>query len=222
MTSLQSSSFSSTVNIQESPFASLSPAPIQSQPAQTLRPTPANPPSRLKARSIPASSFNTSAFGDTPQPLTLSPPPSQYPSQHPSTSFAPIQPSRPMTLGQNGSSSSYSASSSNGPNYNLALSPQQPAPQPSAALSFMSPPTIRPTPIGQSRQPSYNGLSSPSSTSFAAPSAAATPAPPQVMAPTVKPPPGWTPGLMQPTVKNKPAIPAVGKSMSWDDFDPLI
>ncbi|KAL7423640.1 Protein kinase domain-containing protein ppk32 [Cryptotrichosporon argae] len=174
-----SSAFASTLSTTSTP-------PL----ASPARPSPRPGSSKLKARPIPSTKFDTAAFA-----APLSPAPAPAPARAP----APA-----------------------GPNYNLALPSQQPKPslvpplQPTRQESYAAPmpaPAMQPMrPMQPSRQaaPTFAPLQ---------PNGAAPPT-------QVKPPPGWAPGLMQPS---KPVSPAWGGSGSargggggdWGDFDPL-
>ena len=145
---------------------------------------------RLKARPVPASTFNSSAF-ETP---SIPRPPTTNGAFGATQSFAPLQPTQSSYAPLQSTSRTPSMSeppASSAPNYSLSLSPQ--------------PPTISVSSF-QPAQPTY------------------TPQPAQMappLAPAVKPPPGYSSGLMQPS---KPANSwgAVNKSNGdWGDFDPL-
>jgi SCY1-like protein 2 len=155
---------------------------------------------RLKARPIPSTSFNASAF-DTPaalpRPLTMNG--LNTNGSMAGSSFAPLQPTQssfaPMQPTSRAPSTSSRPPASSAPNYNLSLSPQPPA----ISVSSFAP----------LQQPTYN------------------PRPPQPqmaqpIAPAIKPPPGYSSGLMQPS---KPAAPAWGSNPQgngdWGDFDPF-
>ncbi|WWC68467.1 uncharacterized protein I206_102395 [Kwoniella pini CBS 10737] len=160
--------------------------------------------SKLKARPVPPSTFNSSAFTTSPPTLAPSIP-------GPSTSsFIPLRPqsaSSPSLTPQSAFNTSFgSGSTSNSavPNYNISLTPQIPnQPQSSSPLSFMSSPTLsQPPQVPYQIQQSTQSIQQ-----------------------SVKPPPGWQSGLMQPTSAPKAVW---GKSSSnsggnsdWGDFDPL-
>ncbi|WVW80312.1 hypothetical protein I302_102291 [Kwoniella bestiolae CBS 10118] len=159
--------------------------------------------SKLKARPVPPSTFNSSAF--PPSSPSIQSPPTLAPSiSPPSTSFAPLQPMKSPSLApQPRFPTSTGTGGSNGPNYNISLTPQPLHPNP---LSFMSPPP-------QIQQPSYQPQQPPQ------------PQPAPALQPTVKPPPGWQSGLMTPSsapkaVWGKSAGGNGGKA-DWGDFDPL-
>ncbi|WWC96791.1 hypothetical protein V866_003665 [Kwoniella sp. B9012] len=168
--------------------------------------------SKLKARPVPSSTFNSSAFG-TSSPSIQSPPtlaPS-IPAPPSSSSFTPLQPMKsPSLTPQNKFSPSTNSGSgnSNGPNYNISLTPQPLQPQPQSQLqnplSFMSSPSIP-------QQPTYQSHTQQ----------------PIQSQPAVKPPPGWSPGLMQPSSAPKAVwgksanAGGIGGSTDWGDFDPL-
>ncbi|WRT65846.1 uncharacterized protein IL334_002797 [Kwoniella shivajii] len=181
--------------------------------------------SKLKARPIPPSTFNSSAFAMPPPSTTrvsqtpnIQSPPILAPSIQPS--FAPLQPNSPsMNFNQN-SPSTGSQSKMAGANYNISLTPQLPNhTQSSSPLSFMSSPTISAIPSHQtqsyhtSQQPTYQSQ----------PAQAILPS--QPMQPAVKPPPGWQPGLMQPSTAPKAVWGKTtgtnGGNNDWGDFDPL-
>jgi SCY1-like protein 2 len=90
-----------------------------------------------------------------------------------------------------------------GPNYNISLVPSAPSPRPAqnASMSFMSPPQVSQAPPPPQAQP--------------------RPPPAQATLVPSKPPPGYSSGLMQPTVAAKPGIPTVNGKVDWGDFDPL-
>ncbi|WWD18087.1 hypothetical protein CI109_102535 [Kwoniella shandongensis] len=211
-----------------SAFPTSTPAPT-SPPQPSIRPTPVSlsSSSKLKARPIPQSNFNASAFGGSAASTstTTSPmipaPPAFAPSQAPA--MAPLKPqARSAVLSpQLSGTSSSGRMGGGGANYNINLSPQSPGTnQHSSPLSFMSSPSLQTTssPI----LPSYQS---------------ATQAPPPPIQATmmstpaqssVRPPPGWAPGLMQPTAAPKPvwgksggAGGAAGGTQDWGDFDPL-
>lgn len=167
--------------------------------------------SKLRARPVPASTFDSAAFAaaspspSQPQRSTSSsqtgsssfasqPVASTFALLQPTqSSFAPLQPTQSSLAPQR----TMPNTSASGPNYSLSLSPQ--------------PPAIRPTP-----QPSYSfNQLPPQQSTFAPPIQSSQP-----LQPTMKPPPGWTSGLMQPTViaSTKPKMAA---NQGWDDFDPL-
>ncbi|EIW72720.1 hypothetical protein TREMEDRAFT_70798 [Tremella mesenterica DSM 1558] len=177
--------------------------------------------SKLKARPVPSSAFNTSAFESIPTlaPPTLSSPP--VPSAQPSMSTPSYSPFQSIQPDPKPATHNLRQISGNKPNYNISLDPQIPAIQSSNTLSpprmtsSFSTPSIQPMQSLQTLQPQ-------STTTFSSSvqSQNSTPQSTQSAQPTVKPPPGWTPGLMQPTLVPKTVQPALGK-MNWDDFDPL-
>ena len=196
-----------TANNTGNGFPSISPSPAPaSQPA--MRSSAASS-SRLNARPVPASTFDSAAFAAARPPSAparqsvalsqpMSPsyssvptPPTFAPLQPTQSTFAPLQPTQSSMAPQR----TMPGSSASGPNYSLSLSPQplaaRPSPQPS--FSFTQPPQATFSPPIQPSQP---------------------------LQPTMKPPPGWTSGLMQPTVvaSTKPKLTA---NQGWDDFDPL-
>ncbi|WWC87998.1 uncharacterized protein L201_002900 [Kwoniella dendrophila CBS 6074] len=187
--------------------------PNSPQPSSTTMRNTASGSSKLKARPVPSTTFNASAFGSTstPPPTIQSPPmlAPTIPAPSPSTSFTPLQP-QSMKSPSLTPQPKMGMSSGNGPNYNLSLSPQltnhqqqqQQSSYNSSPLSFMSPqptftPSIQPQPPTQPIQPS------------------------------VKPPPGWQSGLMQPSSAPKAvwgksaSNSGAGSSTDWGDFDPL-
>ncbi|KAK8865734.1 hypothetical protein IAR55_000880 [Kwoniella newhampshirensis] len=190
-----------------SSFPVTTPAPTS--PAQpVIRPSPIShaSSSRLKARPVPPSNFNASAFTESSASSNpMIPTPSTFAS---SPALAPLRPQPQSQLTESpilapqvknnppfyGGSGSGSASVMGGANYNVNLSPQAPAQNRYAnqPLSFMSTPSQPPT---------------------------------QPMQPAVKPPPGWAPGLMQPTAASKPVWgksgAGAGGTQDWGDFDPL-
>ncbi|KAL1410897.1 Protein kinase domain-containing protein ppk32 [Vanrija albida] len=197
---------------------------------------PASPPSRatggkLKARAIPSSSFNASAFDAAPQPQRLpsfgATAPAQ-PQRLPSFgATAPAQPQRLPSFGASSTSLSPSLASqpsapSSGPNYNLSLQPQAPAPKAPTYASFGAPlqPTRSPPSSAQAAfpaQPSFSAVPPPIAPSYGQPLQ-----PVATAAPAARPPPGFTSGLMQPTAAPKPAWGSGQASKSdWGDFDPL-
>lgn len=159
--------------------------------------------SRLKARPVPPSTFNSAAFAAASPPISqqaFSPPPTMptspfaptstfAPLQPTSSSFAPLQPTQPTqsTLAPQRAA----PATSSAPNYNISLAPQPIAPRPAAPPTFSN--------YGNS-----NGASAPA----------------QPLQPAIKPPPGYGSGLMQPTVKVNPT-PSWSANSGWDDFDPL-
>lgn len=164
--------------------------------------------SRLKARPVPPSTLNSSMFDNTsssptqPSQSTFTP---MQPSQHQQarSSFAPLQPTQstssfqPMqsTPGPATQTQISGMGQSNGPNYNISLTPSAPSPRPQqSSMSFMPPAQHRPPP---------------------------TVAPILPTQAQSRPPPGYTSGLMQPTVAAKPTIPTVNGKQDWGDFDPL-
>jgi len=170
--------------------------PAQSQPA--MRNATASS-SRLKARPVPATTFNSAAFNAASPPApqqTVSPPPampnpmasaSTFAPLRPTTSsFAPLLPTHSTLAPQRAA-----PAASSGPNYNISLASQAVSPQPAA------PPTF-----------ALNGNSN------------AVSAPSQPLQPSIKPPPGYGSGLMQPTIKAT-ATPSWSANSGWDDFDPL-
>ena len=194
--------------------------PSSSAFGSTLSPTLSNTgasTSKLNARPVPSSSFNHSAFApaSTPQyglsspplsgPPLWSPPLSSPPLAGPPlsmNSLAPMHANKP--LAQRTPSGPTAA-----PNYSVSLSQQSPnmsTRSTSTPLSFM--PAQKPP--GLSSPPAF----SPASTQLAQPTRPQIP--PQ---PALKPPPGWSTGLMKPTVAPK-AAPPTG-TQNWDDFDPL-
>lgn len=183
-----------------------SPAPLA---FSTTRTTAAST-SKLKARPVPSSTFNSAAFAAASPPVRPQQPvfPSQpttpsfatvpshstfTPLQPTQTSFAPLQPQSSMTPHR-----TLPSAGASGPNYSLSLSPQTPAA-----------PTMRP-PIQPSH--SFNQSQQPASSAPIQPS--------QPIQPAVKPPPGWSSGLMQPTVAVS-SRPKLAANQGWDDFDPL-
>ncbi|KIR43293.1 SCY1 protein kinase [Cryptococcus deuterogattii 99/473] len=213
--------------------ASVSPRPLSANTTgASLKPstsaTTTTTSTKLKARPIPASSFNSAAFGSSTSsagnvstPLTSSGLP---PLQPTTSSFAPLQPQVHPQPGRSTLYTSNVSSSGSGPNYNISLTPQSPAQTQSQHLS--SPLSFMPS---QMSQP----------TSFSQPVLAQALAPrqqhqqPQLQAPAaaplapqsvISPPPGWSTGVMQPTAAPKPVW---GKSsggtgaLDWGDLDPL-
>ncbi|TXT13561.1 hypothetical protein VHUM_00928 [Vanrija humicola] len=193
------------------------PAPTASPPQSQSRATGG----KLKARAIPSSSFNSSAFESAPQPQRLpsfgATAPAQ-PQRAPSFGAAPVQPQRLGSFGATSAPLSPSLAGptppSSGPNYNLSLQPQAPKPSSPTYASFGAPLQPARSPPRPAAQPS-----------FAAPSFSALP-PPIAAQPQSygqpRPPPGWTSGLMQPTAAPKPAWGSGQASKSdWGDFDPL-
>ena len=191
------------------------PTSIPSSPAVTQNSTTRQmnaSSSRLRARPIPSSSFNAAVFEISPPPTfqpTFSSPSvgslptfSPAPSIVPALSFAPLQPTHHIAMTQQPSKAQ---TLTGGANYDLALSPQAPAQpnRPNPAPSFAYPSPIKSTyPIPPAPQTTY------------------APAPPAL--PAMRPPPGWSSGLMQPSVAPKPASGGRSTSkQSWDDFDPL-
>lgn len=154
--------------------------------------------SRLKARAVPASTFNSAAFAATSPPRS-SPQVAMQPSRpSSSTAFPTMQPTSVTSTSQRATFTSGPVA----PNYNISLSPQPPTVQatstPSYSFSQPIPQPVRQTPAMQaSMQPA------------------------QPLQPTVKPPPGWSSGLMQPTKATQPAMGSFGSAGGWDDFDPL-
>lgn len=161
--------------------------------------------SRLKARPVPASTFNSAMFANTPASASI--PQSSFTPLQPLQPFQPTQSSfSPTTLNQSSFAplqptprpalQSSTPSTSGAPNYNISLTPSAPSPRPAQPqpMSFMSPPALQqrtaPTPPMPSQAPG-------------------------------RPPPGYTSGLMQPTVRPKPSIPTVNGKQDWGDFDPL-
>lgn len=150
--------------------------------------------SKLKARPVPSSTFNSTMFGSPASSSSSAFPSPAQPSQstftpmQPTTSsFAPLQPT-PRAPVQSIMSTSTPMS---GPNYNISLTPSAPSPLP-PQISVMPPSQPRPLPQSQ----------------------------PQAQTPS-RPPPGYSSGLMQPTVAAKPGIPTVNGKVDWGDFDPL-
>ncbi|WWC60474.1 uncharacterized protein I303_103047 [Kwoniella dejecticola CBS 10117] len=194
--------------------------------------------SKLKARPVPSSTFNSSAFSDPPPTLAPSiPGPSSF---SVSSSFAPLQP-QPQTMSmsmkspsltpQSTFSSSFGSTNGGAPNYNISLTPQLPnqAPTNSSPLSFMSSPTLA-QPAHISYQPQPQAM--PPTLSYP-PSQASQSTQPTVQPIKPPPPPGWQSGLMQPSsapkaVWGKPSNGAngsgngsTGGKTDWGDFDPL-
>lgn len=166
---------------------------------------PSHSGSRLKARPVPATTFNAAMFASTSSP-TSPPAPAQSsfapmkPRPTTQSSFAPLQPTpstfAPLQPSPRPSTQAHMPASSSGPNYNISLTPSAPSPRPQQSpMSFMAP---APAP------------------------ARATPSPSIPLQSTQgRPPPGYTSGLMQPTVAPKPSIPTVNGKQDWGDFDPL-
>ncbi|WVF70713.1 hypothetical protein IAT40_005506 [Kwoniella sp. CBS 6097] len=236
------SSFPSLTMNSTSTSSSFPSSPQPSAPSSTtnaLRPTTSTTTtassSRLKARPVPSTSFNSSAFQDptpTSKPVSAFPTLSPAPTGGSTSNFAPLQPSTTgssstSTLwpGQGGQGQNRTMSATGGPNYNLSLSPQAPhqhTTSSSSPLSFMSSPPTLAAPLSQPSQPQYQTPPSAAQTQAQAPTQ-----PPAI---TMKPPPGWQSGLMQPTSAAKPIW---GKSAGgagggggggkgdWGDFDPL-
>ena len=172
---------------------------MASSPAPQSRPiarSTASGPSKLKARPVPSSTFNSAAFAAASPPtqnFSLAAAPSNTHTPQPQSSFTPLQPTQssfaplqPM----NAQSQRPASNTPSGPNYNISLSPQ--------------PISSRPPPA-----PSYS-FHQPTQTS----------APIQPSQPAVRPPPGWSSGIMQPTVAPKTTLGGLG-NQGWDDFDPL-
>lgn len=195
----QSNAFASS-SITPSPYAS---PKIGSQPTSSG--------SKLKARPVPASTFNSSMFNaSSPSSSSTNSPniystPTFSPIQPQITSFTPLQPTSytPPQVQQSTfpQSTATGTGSGMGPNYNISLAPSAPSPRPpqNASMSFVPPPQAAPL----SQAPIQ-----------ARPQQQATLAP-------SKPPPGYSSGLMQPTVVAKPSIPTVNGKVDWGDFDPL-
>ncbi|OCF45272.1 SCY1 protein kinase [Kwoniella heveanensis CBS 569] len=243
VSSFNSSATSSFASLTMDPTATSSPFPSSPQPSvpssntTTLRPTTSTTTtsSRLKARPVPSSSFNASAFQDsTPKPQSASafPALSPTPTGGSGSTFTALQPS---TTGSNslstlrsGSTSGYGqnrpTATASGPNYNLSLSPQAPHQSAAAAvssspMSFMSSPPTLAAPVSQ---PQYQHQSPPQ--------VQVQSQPPITNNTTIKPPPGWQSGLMQPTSAAKPVwgkgaggggAAGGGAKGDWGDFDPL-
>lgn len=146
---------------------------------------------KLKARPIPSSSFNA-AFSGSSSNFSTPLQPSTTPS------YSALQPSRPNPTSP--------APATSGVNYNISLAPQPPA---------FSPPPPQPT------YPTYTPMAPMPPIQPSQPLRPMQPAP-AVSQPVnnVKPPPGWSSGVMQPTVAPKPSMPNVA-NQNWDDFDPL-
>ena len=172
--------------------------------------------SRLKARPVPPSTFNSAAFSTPPLAPSISAPiqtsavgPSALAPTPSPMGFAPLQPTQSSLASLTPQRPAMPTQTSSGPNYNISLTPQQPAMKP------QQPSMLRPTP-SQSNSFSQMGQAS-SLPQPVHPTAPARPA-----QPPVAPPPGWSSGLMQPTSAPKPTWGTSGKaSGGWDDFDPL-
>lgn len=148
---------------------------------------------KLKARPITSGSFNAAFSGSSSNFST----PLQ-PSTSTTPSYSALQSSRP--------NHTTPAPATSGVNYNISLAPQPPA---------FTPPPPQPT------YPAYTPMAPMPPIQPSQPLRAMQPAP-TVSQPTnnVKPPPGWSSGVMQPTVAPKPTLPNVA-NQNWDDFDPL-
>ncbi|ODN84288.1 hypothetical protein L202_00269 [Cryptococcus amylolentus CBS 6039] len=215
-----SSTFPSlSVNNTASTFPGLS-APASPKPPATngvasLQPTKPIGAPKLKAKPVPAASFNSSAFAPPPsapststtlQPTSMS---SLPPLQPTSSSFGTLQPQQASRT-PSYTSTTAGSEGGGGPNYNISLSPQPPTQSSyqSSPLSFMTP---QPAQATRPLQPSQ-------------PLQPAQPAMP-TMQPVVSPPPGWSSGVMQPTSAPKPTwgkgAAASAASSDWGDFDPL-
>lgn len=194
---VQSQMFQSSTGLAPSTFAGAAspsldgPSALRFQPAQQ---------SRLNARPVPASSFKAALFGNTP---TSSLPPqssTNAPLQPAKSAFAPMQPTSssfaPLQPTPRSAIHPPTETSSGAPNYNISLAPSAPSPRPQQQppMSFMSPPP-------QQQRPSP----SPSLPTHA----------------PARPPPGYSSGLMQPTIRPKPSVPTVNGNQDWGDFDPL-
>ncbi|ORX34162.1 kinase-like domain-containing protein [Kockovaella imperatae] len=190
-----------------------SPIPTATAPSSSFTATASV--SRLKARPVPASTFDSSAFASPPSAQSsqlLSPgPASRTPSynashQHESAGLAPLQPQRPAAQ---------RAPSGNAPNYNISLSPHPLTPsQPSNSLSFVSP-AVASLSSPHSAQSTFKPMQTLSTMQSSKPTMSS----PAI--PAVQPPPGWSSGVMKPTVAPKPTIPSVSGNQNWGDFDPL-
>ncbi|KIR56109.1 SCY1 protein kinase [Cryptococcus gattii Ru294] len=217
--------------------ASVSPRPLSANTTGTsLNPststTTTTTSTKLKARPVPASSFNTAAFGSSTSsagnvstPMTSSGLP---PLQPTTSSFAPLQPQvHPQPGGRSASYTSNVSSSGSGPNYNISLTPQSPAQTQSqhlsSPLSFMSSQMSQPPSFSQPvLAPALAPRQQHQQPQLQAPAVPAAPLAPQSV---ISPPPGWSTGVMQPTVAPKPVW---GKSpgggtgaLDWGDLDPL-
>jgi SCY1-like protein 2 len=148
--------------------------------------------SRLKARPVPQATFNNSLFANQPSSSSST---NSSPNIQSTPSFTPLQPTQSTFTPLQPTRTAHVQApiqSSSGPNYNISLTPSAPSPRPTP-MSFMSSP---PQPQPQA------------------------PIAPQVQAQS-RPPPGYSSGLMQPTVASKPSIPTVNGKIDWGDFDPL-
>ncbi|KAE8540149.1 hypothetical protein D1P53_004087 [Cryptococcus gattii VGV] len=216
--------------------ASVSPRPLSANTTGTsLKPststTTTTTSTKLKARPVPASSFNSAAFGSSTSsagnvstPMTSSGLP---PLQPTTSSFAPLQPQVHPQPGRSASYTSNVPSSGSGPNYNISLTPQSPAQTQSqhlsSPLSFMSSQMSQPPSFSQPvLAPALAPRQQHHQPQLQAPAAPAAPLAPQSV---ISPPPGWSTGVMQPTAAPKPVW---GKSpgggtgaLDWGDLDPL-
>ncbi|KAK4688451.1 SCY1-like protein 2, partial [Tremellales sp. Uapishka_1] len=183
-------------------------------PSQPMKKTTSGS-SKLKARPVPPTTFNSALFPDPPPTSTPPPIPSYtaspippytaptMPSYAPTNNFAPLQPtSSSLAAPLRPSSQSTLLQPS------TQYKPLQPSPQ---TQSTPSQPSPRATQAGG---PNYNLSLSPQ------------PVQPK-LAPQItlqaRPPPGFQPGLMQPSAPNIPAWGGgtrAGKQ-DWGDFDPL-
>ncbi|XAO23468.1 hypothetical protein I312_102246 [Cryptococcus bacillisporus CA1280] len=185
---------------------------------------------KLKARPIPASSFNSGAFGSStssagnvPTPMTSSGLP---PLQPTTSSFAPLQPQVHPQPGRSASYTSNVSSSGSGPNYNISLTPQSPAQTQSqhrsSSLSFMSSQMSQPPSFSQPvLAPALARQQRQQQPQLQAPAAPAAPLAAQSV---ISPPPGWSTGVMQPTAAPKPVwgkSPGGTGALDWGDLDPL-
>jgi SCY1-like protein 2 len=181
-----------------SPFTSPSLGSTGTRPSTAQQ---SAPPSRLKARPVPTSTFNSTMFNSSTASSSKSSSTFPSPAQSSQSTFAPLQPTtssqfapmQPTAYRPTSTPAPMMAQSASGagagPNYNISLTPSAPSPRP-PQISVMPPSQA------QSRPP----------------------VPPTVQS---RPPPGYSSGLMQPTVATKPGIPTVNGKVDWGDFDPL-
>ncbi|BEI87034.1 hypothetical protein CcaverHIS002_0703800 [Cutaneotrichosporon cavernicola] len=195
-----------------SSFASISVADAPSSRA---------PPSRLGATRVPSSSFNASAFPPT------------TPAFSPHLASPPMQPMRttpaspPMQPLRSPASPPRPSRSSSGPNYNLSLDPQAPKATPRVAPPPMQSPTFQPLqPQGlNSWNPASTGVGMGGMGGMGGMSMGMGMSSPPVVSPPIqsqpRPPPGWSSGVMQPSVAKPAWNAAQAAKTDWGDFDPL-
>jgi SCY1-like protein 2 len=186
----QSKTFQTASTITPSPFAS----PNLGSSSTYTNAQKSSQASRLKARPVPPSTFNSTMFSS---PASSSSSAFPSPAQSSQSTFTPLQPTsifaplQPTPRAPVPSTSTPMSNPMAGPNYNISLTPSAPSPR-SPQISVMPPSQPRPPPPPQQQAQAQS-----------------------------RPPPGYSSGLMQPTVASKPGIPTVNGKVDWGDFDPL-